>query len=79
MRLELNFYPKGSRFYEAYRAGSELDHLGFGVDDVDEWVERAKKLGGKVAVDFRETGERLVYLKDPDGVWVEFCGPLPSS
>ena len=32
-RLELNWYPKGSKFYERYRNGSELDHIGFIVDD----------------------------------------------
>jgi len=36
-RLELNWYPKGSRFYEKYRNGSELDHIGFIVDDAAKW------------------------------------------
>lgn len=73
-RLELNYYPSGSRFEEPFRNGTELDHLGFFVDDVGYWVRRAVKLGGKLAVDFSETHERLAYVKDPDGVWVEFCG-----
>ena len=34
-RLELNCYPSKNRFYEKYRPGTEMDHLGFWVDDVD--------------------------------------------
>jgi catechol 2,3-dioxygenase-like lactoylglutathione lyase family enzyme len=79
MRLELNYYPKGNRFYEPYRPGSELDHLGFAVDDVDGWVNKAKRLGGKIAADFRETAERLAYIRDPDGVWLEFFGAAPPT
>ena len=79
MRLELNFYPRGNRFYERYRAGSELDHLGFAVEDVDAWVTKAKRLGGKIAAEFREGSERLAYIKDPDGVWLEFFGAVPAT
>jgi catechol 2,3-dioxygenase-like lactoylglutathione lyase family enzyme len=74
-RLELNFYPKGNRFAEPYRAGSELDHLGFRVSDVDAWVRRARRLGARVATVFSETRERLGYVQDPDGVRIEFYGP----
>ena len=74
-KLELNHYPNGTRFDEPYRNGSELDHLGFFTPDVSYWVRRARKFGGTVAVDFTEPGERLAYVKDPDGIWVEFCGP----
>lgn len=77
-RLELNFYPRGTRFYEPYRAGSEMDHLGFRVDDVAAWIDRAIKAGGRKAVVIRETHEYLGYVRDPDGVWVEFFGPPPS-
>ncbi|HZY71448.1 MAG TPA: VOC family protein [Thermoplasmata archaeon] len=74
-KLELNFYPPGSRFHEPYRAGTELDHLGFFTSDVDYWVQRARRLGATVAVDFSETRERLAYVRDPNGIWIEFCGP----
>jgi catechol 2,3-dioxygenase-like lactoylglutathione lyase family enzyme len=30
-RLELNWYPKGSRFYKKYARGEELDRLAFSV------------------------------------------------
>lgn len=78
--LELNYYPPGSRFYERYRTGTEFDHLGFFTPDVDYWVRRARRLGATVAIDFSETHERLAYVRDPDGIWIEFCGkPVPSS
>lgn len=32
--LELNYYPKTSKFYEEYANGSELDHIGLYVSDV---------------------------------------------
>ena len=73
--LELNYYPKGNRFAEPFRKGTELDHLGFGVEDVDLWVRKARRLGARLMVDFSETHERIAYVRDPDGVWVEFCGP----
>lgn len=72
--LELNFYPRGNRFYEPFHAGTELDHLGFFVDDIDGWVKRARRVGGTLAVDFSETRERLAYVRDPDGIWIEFVG-----
>jgi len=74
-RLELNYYPPGSRFFERYRAGSELDHLGFFTPDIDYWVRKARRLGATLAVDFSEPQERLAYVRDPDGIWIEFCGP----
>jgi catechol 2,3-dioxygenase-like lactoylglutathione lyase family enzyme len=77
-RLELNYYPPGSRFYEPYRRGTEFDHLGFFTDEIDAWVARAKRLGGRLAVDLVEPNERLVYVKDPDGIWIEFCGKPPQ-
>ncbi len=66
--LELNFYPGDA----PYREGDELDHLGFRVSDLDATVERLVALGGRVRIPaFAEGAERLVFLSDPDGVWVE--------
>ena len=73
--LELNYYPKGSRFYEAYKNGSELDHLGFQVEDVKECLKRLKKIGAKLAVEpWSEGGTTLAFVKDPDGIWIELLG-----
>jgi len=66
--LELNYYPDNP----PYREGDELDHLGFQVDDLDETVRRLEALGAKVRIPpFTEGRSRLVFLSDPDGVWVE--------
>jgi catechol 2,3-dioxygenase-like lactoylglutathione lyase family enzyme len=74
-KLELNYYPAGSRFDEPYRPGSELDHLGFFVGDLRTWVARAHRLGAKDAARVQEEHENIAYVTDPDGVWIEFCGP----
>src|SRR5438445_12798263 len=41
-RLELNWYPPGSRFYSPYRRGEQIDHLAFVVDDA------AKAYGARI-------------------------------
>ncbi len=75
-RLELNWYPKGSRFYEKYRNGSELDHVGFIVDDALKWFKLLVKRGAKPAAKpFGDELETLAYVKDPDGIWIELIGP----
>ncbi|MCI4339020.1 MAG: VOC family protein [Thermoplasmata archaeon] len=66
--LELNFYPGDP----PYREGDELDHLGFRVGDLERTVARLVELGARVRIPpFTEGDERLAFLSDPDGVWVE--------
>ena len=75
-RLELNWYPKNSIFYETYRNGTELDHIGFKVDDAVKWFKLLVKRGAKPAAKpFGDTHETLAYVKDPDGIWIELIGP----
>jgi catechol 2,3-dioxygenase-like lactoylglutathione lyase family enzyme len=76
-RLELNFYPRGTRFFEPIRKGTEFDHLGFRVSNVEEWEKKIRRLKLPIAARVRETYENLLYLRDPDGNWVEFFGPVP--
>ena len=71
MRLELNWYPKGSRFYAPYRKGEEMDHLAFLVGDVRKVYRSLLRLGAKSAVDPEHSEGTEVYVKDPDGVWIE--------
>ena len=75
-RLELNFYPRGNRFYEPFRPGTEFDHFGFYTTDVTDWRRRAVRAGGKVLADFVDGKYRLVYVNDPNGVCLEAFGPL---
>ena len=66
--LELNFYPDSP----VYREGDELDHLGFRVTDIAGTIQRLVALGARVRIPpFDEGGVRLVFLSDPDGVWIE--------
>jgi catechol 2,3-dioxygenase-like lactoylglutathione lyase family enzyme len=68
--LELNYYPGDP----PYREGDELDHLGFRVNDLDSVLARLVRLGARVRIPpFTEANERLAFLSDPDGVWVELC------
>jgi lactoylglutathione lyase len=74
-RLELNYYPPTNRFYENYRSGTEMDHIGFWVNDVDRTYAQLISRGARKAVaPFSNNGERLAYVKDPDGIWIEFFG-----
>ena len=57
--LELNYYPEETRFATKYRSGEELDHLAFLVDGVE------------VAIDSAHAKRAEVYVKDPDGIWIE--------
>jgi catechol 2,3-dioxygenase-like lactoylglutathione lyase family enzyme len=79
--LELNHYPGAP----PYREGDELDHLGFRVLDLEGSVHRLLALGAKLRIPpFLEGEQRLAFLSDPDGVWLELyetAGPdgAPSS
>ncbi len=73
-RLELNYYPPGNRFYEPLKAGTEFDHFGFYATEVEPWALRAKRAGGQIVADFVEDSQRLIYVRDPNGIWLEFFG-----
>jgi catechol 2,3-dioxygenase-like lactoylglutathione lyase family enzyme len=75
-RLELNYYPRGTKFHEKYRSGCELDHLAFWEKDVDRKYRDLIRRGAKKAVEpFSEDGYKLAFVKDPDGIWIELLGP----
>lgn len=69
--LELNWYPEGSKFYTEYTRGEELDHLAFVVDDVEKAYRHLLSKGGTSAVSPRQSKGTEVYVKDPDGIWIE--------
>jgi lactoylglutathione lyase len=83
--IELNRFRRGTSVWERYRKGSEMDHFGFWVDDVDSWVRKLLDAGGKVKVQPYDTGivipprpffkGRAAYVADPDGIWIELMGP----
>jgi len=70
--LELNWYPKRSRFYTAYRSGEELDHVGFQVADARESFSELISKGATPAVKpFYDGGWWVGFVRDPDGIWIE--------
>ncbi|WP_131738040.1 VOC family protein [Actinomadura roseirufa] len=55
-------------------------HFAFQVDDVDAWVDALRAQG--VAIDrepFEEPGERIAFVRDPDGYLIELNQPLVPS
>lgn len=78
-RLELNFYPRGTRFYEPTRKGTEFDHFGFRVSDVEAWTRQLRRWRVPIVAVVQETHENLVYTRDPDGNWLEFFGPVAAQ
>ncbi len=74
-RVELNYYPRGNRFHEPMRRGTEFDHFGFRVSKVEAWKKHLQKLGLPIVARIKEKYENIVYTRDPDGNWLEFFGP----
>ncbi|MCI4366588.1 MAG: VOC family protein [Thermoplasmata archaeon] len=76
--IELNYYPRGTKFHEPIRKGTEFDHFGFRVSNVEAWVQELLRRSFPIVTRIREKYENLVYTKDPDGNWIEFFGPVPD-
>ncbi|HEV8595422.1 MAG TPA: VOC family protein [Thermoplasmata archaeon] len=70
-KLELNWYPSGSRFYTPYRKGEEMDHFAFVVDDVRAAYRELLRKGARPAVPPEKSEGTEVYVQDPDGIWIE--------
>jgi catechol 2,3-dioxygenase-like lactoylglutathione lyase family enzyme len=77
-RLELNFYPRSNRYYEPLRKGTEFDHFGFRVSDVEAWEAELHRRRLPIVARIREPHENIVYTRDPDRNWLEFFGPVPK-
>jgi catechol 2,3-dioxygenase-like lactoylglutathione lyase family enzyme len=69
--LELNYYPRGSSFYTKYAVGEGLDHLAFGVLDLDKALKAAKRMGHPTIEEVQGKKSRWAYIKDPNGIWIE--------
>ena len=79
VELEINWYPKYSKFYTPFKNNETLDHLAFAVGKNN--VEKAfNKLVvqikiAKAAVSLEEArGVCDPYVLDPDGNWIELVG-----
>ena len=71
--IELNHYDAESPFNSRYAVGEGLDHLAFGVKDIDASLKQAKKLGYRILKEVKTEQSRWVYVEDPSGIWVELC------
>lgn len=69
--LELNHYDAKSPYSAKYVVGEGLDHLAFGVEDLDAALARAKKLGYRLLKDVKTDKSHWAYVEDPNGIWVE--------
>jgi len=69
--IELNHYDSDSPFNTKYVVGEGLDHLAFGVKDLDSALREAKKKGYKFLKEMNTDKSRWVYVEDPNGIWVE--------
>jgi catechol 2,3-dioxygenase-like lactoylglutathione lyase family enzyme len=71
-QLELNWYPKGSRYATPFVAGEGLDHLGFRTSDVEAAGRQLRAAGARKVDEIRWRGKVvLAYYEGPDGLWVE--------
>jgi catechol 2,3-dioxygenase-like lactoylglutathione lyase family enzyme len=71
-RLELNWYPRGSRYATPFVPGEGLDHLGFRVSDIAKVGRRLEKAGARKVDVIKYRGRAvLAYYEGPDGLWIE--------
>ena len=71
-QLELNWYPKGSRYATPFVAGEGLDHLGFRTSDLVAAGRQLRAAGARPVDEIRYRGKvALAYYEGPDGLWVE--------
>jgi catechol 2,3-dioxygenase-like lactoylglutathione lyase family enzyme len=74
-RLELNYYPPGTPFYEPFGPGQEFDHFGFYVANPRAWLRSVVRSGARPKVGFVDGPAQLIFVEDPDGVGLASCGP----
>jgi lactoylglutathione lyase len=85
-KIELNYYPPGSKYSVPYVPGEGLDHVAFRVAHLDRKLKEMEEEG---YLPIRKgdpvepaPGFRLAYVADPDGNWVELWQqpePMPKS
>jgi lactoylglutathione lyase len=82
--LELNWYPKRSRFHERYVTGTALDHFDFTLGvasraDLERTYARLLRLGGRpTGYEPKTTEGWMASVQDPDGIWITI-GRRPTA
>jgi catechol 2,3-dioxygenase-like lactoylglutathione lyase family enzyme len=70
--LELNWYPRSSKYATPFVPGEGLDHLGFRVSDIPTAAKQLVKAGAKKVDEVRYRGRvQLAFYEGPDGLWIE--------
>jgi catechol 2,3-dioxygenase-like lactoylglutathione lyase family enzyme len=71
-QLELNWYPKGSKYDTPFSPGEGLDHIGVRVNDMKAAGRRLKTAGAKLVDEDRWKGKVVAaFYEGPDGMWIE--------
>ncbi len=71
--IELNWYAHGTEFGDPYSNGSEIDHLGFDVENLEVWIRELEAKGVKILIRPHEIGGwNEAFIEDPNGIWIEF-------
>ena len=71
-QLELNWYPKGSKYATPFSAGEGLDHLGVRARSLEAAGRRLRAAGARKVEEIRWRGKVvLAYYEGPDGIWIE--------
>jgi catechol 2,3-dioxygenase-like lactoylglutathione lyase family enzyme len=85
-KLELNWYPPGSKFATPYVPGEGLDHVAFRTADLKSTLALLKVVGCRLALPEYPMepapGFKVAYVLDPDGNWIELWeqpGPMPDA
>jgi catechol 2,3-dioxygenase-like lactoylglutathione lyase family enzyme len=85
-RLELNWYPRSSRFATRYVPGEGLDHIGFLLGKVprsrlEAEYRRLLAAGARpTPITPKLSDGWVANVKDPDGNWIEiFRWPTPAE
>jgi len=84
MKLELNWYPKSSKYSSPYSPGEGLDHIAFVVRNLAKFMKKLKADGVEIVhpshsiaqtlpsgIIVDSDGGGIAYIKDPDGNWIE--------
>ena len=66
--IELTWWKDKKEYLE----GDQLDHIAFGVEDMDEFMGRMKSNKVEIAKEPYMLGtSRIAFIKDPNGIWIE--------
>jgi catechol 2,3-dioxygenase-like lactoylglutathione lyase family enzyme len=71
-QVELNWYPRGSRYATPFSLGEGFDHLGVRVASLKAAGTRLRTAGAHKVDEIRWRGKVVLeYYEGPDGFWIE--------